>query len=331
MSIRRYVYAPLSWQQDLLNAVDTGSTWTGKHSNFTPWIAQTYAELSKRGIDFAITDSLPVSGLVLADRDTLGNAYPFLPETLLICAKSDREFHPSATLHVTHNRKDEQISTKRKAWGVSYIDHWPMPNIIPRDPRRGSRLENIAYFGSRSQLADELKSPDWSKRLAQSGLNWLPIFESRRWNDYTNIDLIVAARRFPSLSYQSKGAIKLINGWHAGVPALLAPESAFMREKISEYDFIQINSIDEAYSSLEFLQSNPAFYSQMLERCRQRSQLISSESIANQWVDFFREVESFYESSWKQMSSTQSRVRFARRLYLLKKQRVIAKLQGAMK
>lgn len=329
MSIKRYIFAPFPWQKELLSLLERGEVWSGRHSNFTPWIAQTYAELVKRGFDFAITDSLSVDGIILADRDTLGNSYPFLPNSLLICAKSDREFHPSATFHVTHNRRDEHNVEKKKVWGAHYIDHWPMPNIIPRDSQRGSKLENIAYIGSRSQLADELKDSSWKQRLAQIGINWIPIFDPSLWNDYTNIDLIVAARRFPSYPYYNKGLIKLINSWYAGVPSLLAPESSFINEKVSEYDFIQINSVEDTYRSIRFLQSNPIFYLRMIERCKERSQLLTREAISTQWVDLFREVDIFYDS-WKRMSLVRSVANFSLKLYLLRTQRAQTRIRGAL-
>lgn len=329
MSVKRYIFAPFPWQRELLSLYERGEAWSGKHSNFTPWIAQTYAELIKRGFDFEITDSLSVDGIILADRDTLGNSYPFLLNSFLICTKSDREFHPSATFHVTHNRRDEDNIEEKKIWGSHYIDHWPMPNIIPRDSQRGSKLENIAYIGSRSQLADEMKDSSWKQRLAQIGVNWIPIFDSRLWNDYTNIDLIIAARRFPSPPYHYKGSIKLINSWYAGVPSLLAPESSFINDKVSEYDFIQVNSIEDAYKSIKFLQSNRIFYLQMIERCNERRQLLTRESISNQWVDFFREVEIFHDS-WRQRSRVQLMAEFSRKIYLLRMQRTRTKFRSAL-
>ncbi len=324
MSLQPFVYAPETWQQNLINST---LSWSAKHSNFTPWIAQTYAELALVGIDFKITETLAVDGIVLADRDTLGNSYPFLSRTILICAKSDREFHPSAHFHISHNRQDESGFINNKVWQARYVPHWLIPGIESRDFKRGTKLENIAYIGTRGQLAEELKSPEWARKIGDLGLNWLPIFEPDLWNNYTNIDLIVAARRFPSPPYPNKGAIKLFNCWRAGVPALLAPESAFMAERISEYDFLPINSIEDTYSKILFLKTNPEVYSNMLKRCYERSKTNDSESIRNKWLKVFEEAEIFY-AYWNKVPDLQKKTAFLLKRYLLKQERLYYKIIG---
>ncbi|NET03018.1 MAG: glycosyltransferase family 1 protein [Sphaerospermopsis sp. SIO1G1] len=255
-------------------------------------------------------------------RESFFTTFP----TFQTSSKSDREFHPSSHFHITHNRNDEHGFINNKIWKSRYVPHWSMPNIKPRDVTRGYKLENIAYIGTKSQLADEFKSPEWESKIKRLGLNWIPIFDAKLWNDYTNIDLIVAARKFPSPPYPNKGAIKLFNCWQAGVPAMLAPESAFMAERISEYDFIPINSIEQAYSQIQFLKSNSEFYANMLARCNECRKTVENESIRNQWLKVFAEVRNFY-NYWQKQSEIEKNTAFLVRRYLLKQ----ARLQGEIR
>lgn len=143
-------------------------------NNFTTWIVGTYARIKQAGIPCEIVSHLPAQGIVIADRDSLGNHYPYLPNTLIVCACADREFHPSAYFHIVQN--PVALTKKKNAlWRPHYIPHWIQPNLIPRSAERGDRVENVAFIGTRSNLAKEFSSETWLQGLKDIGCNWLPI------------------------------------------------------------------------------------------------------------------------------------------------------------
>lgn len=90
--------------------------------NFTNWIIATYIYLKKIGLSCEIIEKMPEEGIVIADRDTLGNKYPYLGKVMMICVKADREFHPSAQLHVIQNPCEFE-STKNSLWKPYYLPH----------------------------------------------------------------------------------------------------------------------------------------------------------------------------------------------------------------
>ncbi|MGB3511923.1 MAG: hypothetical protein WBA93_22330 [Microcoleaceae cyanobacterium] len=95
---------------------------------------------------------------------------------------------------------------------------------------------------------------------------WQPIWNTSQWNDYTNLDVIVAARSFDyNNHYPNKGSIKLINAWHSGVPAILTPELGFMAERKTDLDFIIIRSSQEALGAICRLKKNPELYQKMVD------------------------------------------------------------------
>lgn len=300
--------------------------WTGDSNNFTCWICRTYTYLKKTGLDCKVIDYLPPQGIVIADRDTLGNQYPYLGQTLLICAKGDREFHPSAHLHIVHN-PTQLLNTKNTVWNPYYIPHWPQPSLIHRVIERGFKLENIAFLGTRSNFAKELSSPKWINALEKLGCKWNPVFDPNQWNDYSNIDLVVAVRSFDRSTYDNKPASKLINCWRAGVPAILAPESAFIAIKKSELDFLTVPTLDQAIQAVERLKNNPELYLAMVKNGIERAEEFSEETITQLWLDFFNQYVFPSYQQWQTSSELTRRSLFLKRYGKLKLDRIKKKLK----
>jgi hypothetical protein len=265
---------------------------------------------------------MPEKGIVIADRDTLGNKYPYLGEVMLICAKSDKEFHPSAHLHVVHNPIDCQ-NKRNSLWNPYHIPHWPQPGLIPRSRDRASLVENIAYLGTRSNLAKEFNTDKWKQALTDLGCNWLPIFSPSSWNDYSNIDVVVAVRSFEDGSYLNKPASKLINCWQASVPAILGgSESAFASIRKSELDFLSVSSIDEAINMVSKLKKNPKLYMLMIENGQKRFQDFNESKVTYNWIEFF-EKSAFPEySRWLKLSEFHRLRLFTMRYFKLKQSRM---------
>jgi hypothetical protein len=296
--------------------------------NFTSWVLTTYLQLQSTSIPSKLVSQLPERGIVIADRDTLGNQYPYLKDVMLICPKGDREFHPSATIHVVHN-PTETDGKNSELWRPQYIPHWPQPGLICRDQSRGSEVTNVAFLGSRSNIAKELTSPAWTEALADLGCQWRPLHSPYQWNDYQDLDVVVAVRQFGSGTFVHKPASKLINCWRAGVPAILAPESAFMALKQSDLDFIEVRSLDQAIQAVRFLKQNPDRYQAMIENGFQRLQAHSEAVILQSWVEFFETFAYPHYERWQARSPLSRRLDFSRRWSALKFSRLKTKLARA--
>lgn len=255
-------------------------------NHFTVWIVRTYLQVKKAGIDCGIVDVIPQQGIVIADRDTLGNNYPYLGKLMLVCAKGDREFHPSAHLHVVQNSVDAR-NIKNFLWKPHYIPHWPQPGLKPREEKRGPTVKTVAFMGTRTNLIEEFKSDKWSSALKKLGCEWTPMFSPTKWSDYSKIDVILAVRSFDGRTYLNKPASKLINAWKVGVPAILTPESAFVDLRKSELDFLIVNSIEEAISAVAKLKNSPELYTSMVNNGLKRVEEFSDEKITKYWLDFF--------------------------------------------
>lgn len=320
-----YFYAPNQDTQNLLE--QDFNQWVGRSTNFIGWIAQTYFHLKKAGLPCEIINRIPDSGIVLSDRDTLGDSHKFLGDVMVICAKSDREYHPSAHLHIVHNPFD--VKQKRDSiWNPYYISHWPMPNLIPRPKERNCLVENVAYIGARSQLAKELESEIWINSLSSLGCKWLPILNQNKWNDYSQLDIIVAARSFDQINYPNKGLIKLINCWRAGIPAILTAESSFMAERRTELDFIVVNSLEEAIQAVKKVKNDPDLYLAMVKNGLERAKEFTQETTLIKWIEFFEKFAFPAYEEWCKTSSNQKKMFFLKRYLSLKLNRTKTRINS---
>ncbi len=269
------------------------------------WTLQTYLHLKEVGFPCQLIDRIPRKGIVIVHRQFLRDDMKPEPRVLMVCIQADRPRHPYAQIHVVQNPEDVTQSSKEllKHRVIYHISNWPQPELIARDPERGDRFENIAYYGLTDNLAPELQKPSWQEQLRELGLNW-HIVSPEQWNDYRDVDAVLAVRSFDYQGkYLWKPASKLINAWHAGVPAILNPESAFVAQRQSELDYIEINSVAEAIAALKRLRDEPALRRAMVENGRIRAEETNRETITAHWCSFLKEVAIPAYESWCAASS----------------------------
>ncbi|MBD1879926.1 hypothetical protein [Coleofasciculus sp. FACHB-T130] len=301
-----YFYLPQSdWVEDMPKSADT--YWQGFGQGIYCWTLQTYLRLKADGFPCELIGTMPTEGIVLAHRRSFPFALQPQPKLLMVCFKADYERHPYAQLHVVQNPQEE-FTFKES----SYIAHWSQPGLIPRDPSRGDRFENAAYFGITHNLADELKKPLWQEHLKALGLSW-HIVKPERWNDYSDVDVVVAVRSFDRQDYTWKPATKLINAWCAGVPAILGTDSAFRAERQSELDYLEVASLEDAIAALQRLRDDKQLRRAMMENGRVRAEKTQPARLVTQWSNFLTDVavpayERWYTASaWSRQTFLQRR------------------------
>ena len=167
-----------------------------------------------------------------------------------------------------------------------------------------------------SNLAIELQIPSWEKQLASQGLRWHYVINQNKWNDYhaldnrwnnfQQIDAIVAVRSFQSTHpYNNKPATKLFNAWLAGVPALLGLESAYRFEGCHLEDYWEINTYQELVNSLMHLKTDKNFRQRLIANGNSKAVQFIPENITQKWQDFIVDtaVPAFYQ--WCNLSALQ--------------------------
>lgn len=283
------------------------------------WTVQTYIYLKADGFPCELIGKLPEEGIVVTHHGFLPFHLQLSPKLLYVCIQADRPKHPYAHINIVQNQQDEKLTRPRTLWESYYIPFWPQPSLIPRDPARGDKFENVAYFGSGANLAPELlRDKSWQEQLKVMGLNWIYKNRDREngWNDYSDVDAVIGVRSFNYQgSYSWKPASKLVNAWHAGVPAILSRESAYQAERKSELDYIEVTSLEELFAALERLRDDKNLRQAMMENGRIRAEETKPAKIALRWRYFFTHVAIPAYDRWEGASNL-SRQFFWQRRYL---------------
>jgi hypothetical protein len=246
------------------------------------WIVLTYLHLRQAGIDnihlvdrFVPGAICVASGLDFGIRDLSWNSYT-------VACRSDGP-DPVLADHVIVQNPLNQSPNHH------YVPHWPQPGLIPRQADRGTMIRSLVFKGDECNLWEPFKTGEFRARLRALGVE-LRIdgkVESSglRWHDYRHDDLILAARDLTEEDAKVKPASKLINAWHARVPALLGPEPAYQVLRGSQLDYLEVRSCADVIRALEKLRTEPNLYCQMVENGTRRATQFSEEAIVNRWVE----------------------------------------------
>ena len=259
------------------------------------WILQTYLRLHTAGWPVSISDTLPERGIVV-----------LLPERSIRTAFLAQFTRRHRALVVVTVRAD--VTEYRSLLGevdvvqngrfasehgsVFFVPHWPQPGLVPRDPTRGTKIENIVFKGGFGSLLADFRSDPWHEYLARRNLTFhIASAETEGatppWHDYRTADLNLAVR--PSYDDGElrceKPASKLINAWHAGVPSVLGPEYAFRELRRSTLDYLEVTSLEEATAAIDTLRARPTLYTRMVEHGRRRAQEFTPARITERWAE----------------------------------------------
>jgi len=258
------------------------------------WILQTYLRLRAAGHPVTISDTLPNEGIVV-----------LLPESPLLDAFQNqyaRARHPlvivtvraDITVHQSYLGEVDVVQNGRFASecrSVFFVPHWPQPGLLPRDPNRGTTIENIVFKGGFGSLRSDFRSDRWNEYLRRNDLSFhIASAETEgatpSWHDYRTADVNLAVR--PTYGDGGlrceKPASKLVNAWHAGVPSLLGPEYAFRELRTSSLDFIEVESIDDVMTAIETLREYPTLYTRMVDHGRRRAEEFTPNRITEHWA-----------------------------------------------
>jgi len=169
-----------------------------------------------------------------------------------------------------------------------FMPHRPQPQLKPRNPARGTLIRNLVFKGHEYNLFAPFRSEAFVSELTALGIN-LAISSQETaslfsdWCDYTEADVVLAVRNNTKYDIALKPALKLINAWFAGCPAILGPEPAYQALRQSELDYIEVRQPEEAIAALKYLQANPDVYVAMIENGFRRAQEFTPDRIAQHW------------------------------------------------
>jgi hypothetical protein len=249
------------------------------------WIIQTFlrlrAPLLASGITPTVGEALVPDCVNVAHRDSLNRLFAPYYRSFVVGIRADRPPVHLCDLEIVQN----PIGATGPR--THFLNFWPQPGLIPRDPARGSRIERMAYFGRASNAPAWFSDPAWHEALAGLGIT----FEIRddRWFDYSDVDVVLAHRTETPTMLREKPASKLTNAWLAGVPALLANEPAYACLRRSGLDYIAIDSPADVLDALRALRACPRKHEAMAANGRRRGVDFSVTAVKAKWLRFVAE------------------------------------------
>jgi len=273
-----------------LARLDPDRDWREFVTGERAWILQTYLRLRASGCEARLAGELPDDGIVVfssKQRRLLLRQRVRATRALLIGVREDVGEALIADLEVVQNRR--QADGRRRF----FIPFWPQPGLLAREPLRGTRIETIAFKGYLGNLHPAFRDASWQGFLAANHLRWLADAAPYKrnavdaagleWNDFREVDLILAVRAPDPRLHPRKPATKLYNAWHAGVPALLGPEVAYRELRRSRLDYIEVASPSEAREAIARLRADPQLYAAMVANGRERAREFTTQAIAARW------------------------------------------------
>ncbi|HEY5742510.1 MAG TPA: hypothetical protein VIS99_08210 [Terrimicrobiaceae bacterium] len=251
---------------------------SGKIACAQCWIFQTWLALEQNGFPAQLTHSIPSKGIMVALTNCLAREFNPPKEIFFVGIVADFVPHARANLHVVQNG-----THAKRLWNSAFLPLWPHPNLIPRDAARGSRFENVCFFGEKSNLTRELADPRWSRQLKEElGLNFI-VQGADRWHDYSQADCVLAVRDFRRSPHLHKPATKLYNAWLADVPFIGGMDSAYAHDGKPGNDFLQAATVGELLAHLRQLQQQPALRQRLVAAGRIAGQDFAFEATLARW------------------------------------------------
>jgi hypothetical protein len=255
---------------------------------------QTYIHLRGQNFPCLLTDQIPEEGVLIAHGDFLPPGLRPSAKRFIVEIKPDRRLSCARSNFVIVQSRHDPLHAGPIRFFVSsaFVPYWPQPNLIPRDPIRGDRFENICYMGNTRQFLGGLD--DLEKSIKELGLKWM-VMPSTRWNDYSDVDAVVAVRPRRAfwgaidLDPSRKPASKLFNAWLAGVPAILSPDPSYQEYRISDSDYLVARTARETVDRLKKLADDPSLRRLMRENARRRAREIAPGNIAGLWIKIIEE------------------------------------------
>jgi hypothetical protein len=192
------------------------------------------------------------------------------------------------------------------------MPHWTQPGLLPRDPQRGDRFENLCFYGHPKNLARELQSVEWRQRLQNELGIQFHLQPIDQWHDYSQTDCVIAIRDFSTSPHWNKPATKLYNAWLAGVPFIGGSDSAYAADGIAGLDYLVATSPEETFEHLRHLKENKSLRAQLVSHGHIAAEEFSREAILQRWKSFIEKTAPSLAHQWAEKRARQ-RSLFARR------------------
>ena len=253
-------------------------------SGIDVWIVQTYLHvrdvLAAEGWNVSLVPRFVPGTIAVAHWDELHRLRWRAPLCYLIGVRADR---PPLCVADKIVRQNTLVPDDAFQAGIPL---WPQPGIRARRTDRGDDVRRIGYFGRLAMAPHFFSDPAFHEEVAALGLEFVP--SEHDWQDYRDVDVVIAFRTAPPSLLRHKPVTKLSNAWLAGVPAIVGPEPAYLQLRRDELDMCVADDARGVIAALSRLVRERGYYAAMRERAHARAAEFDVAAIRARWLEFFR-------------------------------------------
>jgi hypothetical protein len=244
------------------------------------WIAQSYVRLrpalEAAGWTVRASSRFRPGAIAVVHRDDANRFASDAHASFLVVVRADRAPVVACDFALAQNAL--ALASKER-----FLPLWPQPGLRPRDACRGARVSRIAYVGRTGSAPPWFHDREFLRALRFRGVE----FEVKRvgWDDYSGVDVAVAARIATPAQLRNKPATKLYNAWLAGVPMVASPEPAYAELRRSPIDFIEAAGPRDVLAAVDLLRANPGLYAAMIANGRMRGREFGVGAVRARWLE----------------------------------------------
>ncbi len=270
------------------------------------WSAQVYLDLKQRGLDVRLV-SKPVPGKICVIPYYYLKPQDWLYKSYVVACHHDCPHPVLCDQKIVINQSQVLDSTHH------FLPHRPQPNLQPRDQSRGANIHTLVYKGHGHSLDAAFRSDAFIAEVNSLGIASIFNLEGEKctfadWANYTESDVLLAVRNNTEFDIALKPALKLVNAWFAGCPAILGPEPAYRSLRKSPLDYIEVYTPEDAIAALKYLQANPEIYLAMIANGFQRAQEFTVDQVSLAWRNLLAGAIAEGYDLWLQESPLQKQI-----------------------
>jgi hypothetical protein len=251
------------------------------------WTVNTVKHLVDNNIDISIVNQVPYNSIVVTHNDYVGQLLMKTNSNYIVSIQADRHIDSNSNAVIVQNKS--QYWQKIFFHKVYFAKHWPERNILKRIPEKGRF--HLSYFGRTQNIDKYFLSDDWLSFISEKGFKWSINSNKDNWNDFREIDLLIAIRSFDNKSYRSKPPTKLFNSWLAEVPIITNDESAYKFHGNKSKNYFAVKTIEQLKSQILFLYNNQSYYENIIRNIKSRSEEVSIGKISMEWQDILNSIK----------------------------------------
>lgn len=239
----------------------------GEHA----WVCQSYVIL--RNFGFNVRLGRPPKGGLLFAHYTRLHAMSWLGDAYVVCLRADYPRSPLANFHIVQNPRQE-------ASDAAYVCHWPMPGLIPRSRGRIG-VRTVGIMGIPWGHAGRINL--WKDAIESRGLALRVLMTNDQYNDFSDVDLLLAVRTFDDRPHDTKPPWKLLAAWAAGVPLVAGCDTAYQHIAEPGKHYLMATSFDSALAAIDNLCNNAKLYDAIVLAGSMKLAEFTRTKVAKRW------------------------------------------------